>query len=250
MFDGSDKSEVEDEFEDNDGMEGADTLHKRKGKGNFMSPDRLPLSSGSGKATTITTIKNRRQEEIFTPNNILNKSKSKMSKTDLKSRKLLENKSVDFKKSKKKKSTKKITSLNGYNESVNDENDDDCKFNSNANLLDNLNEKKSLKLRSMSKDVLKPNKCNLNKFGTESNSTQESLAILNNEIVPNPLKFESLRKHENKIRDVKAVLLLNSIFLERPKVLFFQYPKALGIVKDEKDRTVCIKHPENKVNLR
>jgi len=36
------------------------------------------------------------------------------------------------------------------------------------------------------------------------------------------LKFESLRKYENKIRDVKAVILLKSIFLERPRVLFFQ----------------------------
>lgn len=69
--------------------------------------------------------------------------------------------------------------------------------------------------------------------------------------MPNPLKFESLRKHEikeNKIRDVKSVILLNSIFLERPKVIFFQYPKALGFEKKEHGRTVVIK--DNRVNLK
>lgn len=83
---------------------------------------------------------------MFTPNHVLNKSKSRMSKTDLMKKKLVDTKSVDFKKSKKKKSSKKLSSLNGQNDSVNGE-DDDCKFNSNANLLDHnlLNQKKSLK---------------------------------------------------------------------------------------------------------
>lgn len=88
---------------------------KKRSKGNFMSPDRLPPSSGS-KINTLNkiNIKSRNNEEIFTPNNALNKSKSKMSKTDLiKKKSLVENKSVDFKKSKKKKSSKKLSSLNG-----------------------------------------------------------------------------------------------------------------------------------------
>jgi len=113
--DGSEKSEVEDEFEDNM-AEGDGGEFKKRSKGNFMSPDRLPPSTGN-KINTLNknlNIKSRNNEEIFTPNNALNKSKSKMSKTDLiKKKSLVENKSVDFKKSKKKKSSKKLSSLNG-----------------------------------------------------------------------------------------------------------------------------------------
>jgi len=60
----------------------------------------------------------------------------------------------------------------------------------------------------------------------------------------------SLKPEVNRVKDTKAVILLNSIFLERPKVLFFQNPKALNIIKDEKDRTVKISDKENKVNLK
>lgn len=139
--DGSEKSELEDEFEE---PPGGDNNDLKKRKGNFMSPDRLPVSSTT-KLNTYTLNKNKNTDEMFTPNHVLNKSKSRMSKTDLMKKKLVDCKSVDFKK-KKKKSSKKLSSLNGQNDSVNGE-DDDCKFNSNANLLDGnvLNNNKSLK---------------------------------------------------------------------------------------------------------
>jgi hypothetical protein len=109
--DGSEKSELEDEFEEQ--PPGGDNINNndlKKRKGNFMSPDRLPVKH----TTKIYTLnKNKNTDELFTPSHVLNKSKSRMSKTDLMKKKLVDTKSVDFKKSKKKKSSKKLSSLNG-----------------------------------------------------------------------------------------------------------------------------------------
>lgn len=199
---GSDKSEVEDDLEFED-----DTHKKGVGRGNFMSPERTPSFFKLNKNRKIN------EEEITTPNQILNKSKSKMSKSDLKAKKLLGEKSVDFKKkSIKKKSSKKITNLIENKDDIDDDHLDDIKFNSRANLLDNAtlsdNNVNKLKYRSLSKDVLLTKSKYKNNLVTESQiSTQESIPI---------------NKQDVKIKDTKGIILLNSIFLERPKVLFFQ----------------------------
>lgn len=96
-----------------------------------MSPERTPSFF------KLNNTRKVNEEELLTPNNIMNKSKGKMSKTDLKSKKLLENKSADFKKKKlKTKSSKKITNLNENKEDIDNDQLDDIKFNSRANLLE------------------------------------------------------------------------------------------------------------------
>jgi len=174
-----------------------------KNKGYFMSAV-LPMSLSKNSSK----IRQIHEDGLFSPKNKSNSSKNKTSKTDLKSKKLLENKSVDFCKSKKRKSNKKITNLKEENDNI-DENDD-VKFNENVALLESVplkNTRHLLKFRSLSKDVIKT-------------TTEGSLVSTND----GTIIFESIRQknNETKVKDFKAVILLNSIFAERPKVIFFQ----------------------------
>jgi hypothetical protein len=122
---GSENSEVEDDFECECEDDDKNKINIKRGK--FMSPERTPSFFKLNNNKDKKSVNN---DEVFTPNTLLTKTKSK---ADSRSKKLLENKSVDFKKkSIKKKSSKKITNLNDNN----DDFDNDVKFNSRANLLD------------------------------------------------------------------------------------------------------------------
>lgn len=53
-----------------------------------------------------------------------------------------------------------------------------------------------------------------------------------------------------KIKDDKNVLLLKSIYPNRPKVIFFQYPKSIQIQKPTHNRVTKVKDSASKIQLK
>jgi hypothetical protein len=54
----------------------------------------------------------------------------------------------------------------------------------------------------------------------------------------------------NKFKEEKNVLLLKSIYPNRPKVIFFQYPKSIQIQKNTQNRVTKISNSCSKVQLK